>query len=134
MDRKTLIALLGATALAACTNAQGGKGGGGGSSLLSYEEATACINEATDPDSPVMGGFDVKRLTNTCDVELNVAYCVSDGQQPVCPTVEQPALSPNEWTRAFVTQNSGGIVSYGACQPPERVQTDEDSWYCEEIN
>ena len=132
MDRKTLLALVGAAALAGCTTASGGKGEE--ETLLSFAEATACISEETDPDSPVLGGFDVKRLTNTCDLELNVAYCVSDGQDPVCPAVEQPALSAEEWTRAFITPNSGGTVSYGACQVPERVQTDSGTWTCEEIS
>ncbi len=103
--------------------------------MLTYDEATACISTTTDPDMPTSGSYDVKRLTNTCAPELNVAYCVSDGRDPVCPAVEQPALSQNEWTRAYVTQDSGGTVKVGACQVPQRVDlSDEFRWNCEETN
>ena len=101
--------------------------------LLTYKEATACIDVSVDPELEQQG-FVVYRLTNTCQNELNVAYCVTEGREPVCTNTEQPALSYDEWTRAYVTEGSDGTVSVGACEQPEQVQTGEETWYCEETN
>ncbi len=102
--------------------------------LYMFEQATACISVTLDAETPVLDGYEAWRVTNTCPVVLNVAYCVSRGLDPVCPAVEQPMLSPDESVRAQVEAETDGMVSVGACQPPERVQTGDGTWYCEEIN
>ncbi|MEM9190767.1 MAG: hypothetical protein AAGF12_16395 [Myxococcota bacterium] len=92
---------------------------------LTQPQAQACISVATDPDQAVMGSFDVKRLTNTCACDINVAFSVTDGR-PTPDAPELPNLSQGEWTRAFITQGSNGEVAYYACASPLTVDT--SSW------
>ncbi|HMQ92410.1 MAG TPA: hypothetical protein PKA33_11650 [Amaricoccus sp.] len=101
--------------------------------VLTQAEAQACISLTADPDSP-MGSYDVKRLTNTCQPEINIAFYSSDGR-PTRDAPERPALSHDEWTRAYITQGSGGYVSYFACPVPQTIQgfpSDEGDIFCED--
>ena len=115
--RSGLFAVGGALLAAACVNA-GAKDDG--DAQLTQAQAQACISVAADPDQPVMGSFDVQRLTNTCAPDINVAFCSSDGR-PACDAPEMPNLSMDEWTRAFITQGTAGQVSYYACGSPQTV-------------
>ncbi len=59
----------------------------------------ACIR-VDDPDPEMRGAI---RLTNTCEYEVNVKFCIDPrgAGRPECSNPDTPALSPEEWTRAF---------------------------------
>ncbi len=97
-----------------------GKGNTDPCAEMTQAAAQACISVATDPDEPVMGSYDVKRLTNTCECDINLAFSSTDGR-PLPDAPELPHLSPNEWTRAYITQGSNGQVGYYACPAPQTV-------------
>lgn len=92
------------------------------------KEANECIETSTDTTASPSGVRDFFVMTNTCDVAVNIAYCVANaGGSPECSDPNRTNLSLNETTGTiYVPKDETPIYRFQACRDDWVIEANGD--------